>query len=475
MAIRSINPRTGEVFGPIFPESTSKEISEAVARAQGAQKVWGTDLGLRIRALNAIADALDTDSDELVKIADLESGLGIARLTGEVARTSYQLRTFAHTLSSGKISLSKEDDAIVGAPPQGHSRFVKELIPLGVVAVFGASNFPFAFSVLGGDTASALAAGCSVIVKGHAGHPATSLRTFNLAKHALEQVGAPDHTFQIIYGFEAGKTLLESEGVAAGAFTGSKQGGMALWNMANSRPSPIPFYGELGSVNPVVALASGVEESALFAKNYLDSLLMGNGQFCTNPSILFIPEGLGIEEEVANQITERESQPFLTEATKTLHDENRELLENIFKSKVAQGINNNSQGFYSAPQVLISNVRSALTVDSVFEIECFGPTGIVLTYSHIDELLLGIECMGGALAASIFASENDQDIDSVILALKERCGRIAWNAWPTGVAVTDGQHHGGPFPATTNALSTSVGIDAIFRFMRPVALQGFPI
>ncbi len=474
MSIRSINPRTAEPFGPIFSESTVEEIQFAVVQARRAQKIWGSDLVLRVKVLNAIADALDADSEELVKLADLESGLGSVRLTGEVARTSFQLRAFADALSSRKITLIKVDEAVVGNPPQGHPRFVKELIPLGLVAVFGASNFPFAFSVLGGDTASALAAGCPVIVKGHAGHPATSKRTFELAKRVLRDAGAPDHVLQIIFGFNAGKILIESEGVSAGAFTGSKKGGMALLNLANSRSKPIPFYGELGSINPVVALASGIGDSALFAKNYLDSLLMGNGQFCTNPSILFIPEGVGLEEEIVSQMAQRDSQPFLTEATKSLHDENRKLLESNFPSKISRGLNSNFGGFYSEPQVLISKVESALSVDLIFEVECFGPTGIILTYSNIEELLLGIHRMEGALSSAIFSRETDPDFGAVLAALKERSGRIAWNAWPTGVAVTAGQNHGGPFPAATNSLTTSVGIDAIYRFMRPVTLQGMP-
>lgn len=474
MTIQSINPRTGQAFGIVFPETTPAEIEVVIAQSRIAQKSWGSNVALRIAALNAIADGLDAQMSKLVELADQESGLGATRLTGEVARTSFQLRTFSDALASRTISLVSIDEAVAGNPPVGHPRFVKELTPIGVVAVFGASNFPFAFSVLGGDSASALAAGCSVIVKGHAGHPATSLKTFEIAQQGLKSVGASDGVLQIVFGFEAGRILVESQGVNAGAFTGSKNGGRALFNLANARKNPIPFFGELGSINPVVVLDSALGDRVTFAKNYLDSLLMGNGQFCTNPSILFIPDDPALISEIRSQITERDSQPFLTNATKTLHDENRRNLEAALACEKFEGINTNSRGFYSSPEVLITSVTKALTTSAPFEIECFGPTGIILTYSNHNELLDGIARINGALSSSIFASEQDVEVASVMESLKERSGRIAWNAWPTGVAVTKGQHHGGPYPAATNASTTSVGIDAIYRFLRPVSFQGIP-
>jgi NADP-dependent aldehyde dehydrogenase len=244
--------------------------------------------------------------------------------------------------------------------------------------------------------------------------------------------------------------------------------------MANARKNPIPFFGELGSINPVAVLDSALGDRSAFAKNYLDSLLMGNGQFCTNPSILFIPDDPALISEIRSQIAERDSQPFLTNATKILHDENRRNLIAALECEKFEGINTNSAGFYSSPEVLITSVTKALTTSVPFEIECFGPTGIILTYSNHNELLDGIARIDGALSSSIFASEQDVEVASVMESLKERSGRIAWNAWPTGVAVTQGQHHGGPYPAATNASATSVGIDAIYRFLRPVTFQGIP-
>ena len=474
MSNQSINPRTGQAFGPLFAETNAAEIASLIEKAQVGFELWSTaTVAQRVEALQGIADALDASIADLVEIADLETGLGVPRLTGEVGRTTFQIREFARAISEGRF-ISPEVDPFVDAPlPVGHPEFIRTLAPLGVVVVFGANNFPFAFSVLGGDTASALAAGCAVIAKAHPSHPQTSTKVFSLAKSVLETLGFPG-VLSLIHGVDAGVTVLQSPVVSAGAFTGSKKGGRALFDIAQSRPTPIPFYGELGSVNPVVALSSGISDSKAFATAYLDSLLLGNGQFCTNPSILFVPENSPVLNEIESQISERKPSPFLSLATKTLHDENRARLSHLLSSPVIAGQELSDGGFYSSPAVLVTDLAKVTAKPETLEVECFGPTGLVVTYSNIAQLILAIANLEGALSASIFAAASDGDVVTVCSALSRKVGRLSWNAWPTGVAVTIGQQHGGPYPASTSSLHTSVGLHAITRFLRPVALQNFP-
>ena len=296
MPSQSVDPRTGVAFGPVIADDTAGEVRDACSRAYAASAAWGsTSKPARATMLRAAADALDAASDELIPLADQESGLGIPRLTGELARTTFQIRMFADAVEDGsfqEIIIDPFDDRPV---PAGHPDLRRMLVPLGPVAVFGASNFPFAFSVAGGDTASALAAGCPVVVKAHPAHPQLSAAVHAIVAAALVSAGAPDGVFEMVHGFEAGQTLVSDPSIKAVAFTGSGPGGRALFDMAVSRPAPIPFYGELGSVNPVFVTPQAALRETL-PKDYLDSLLLGGGQFCTNPSVLLIPAGTDLVE-----------------------------------------------------------------------------------------------------------------------------------------------------------------------------------
>lgn len=468
MSVQSINPRTGEVFGPVFEDSSSDQIEAALNGADQSFETWSiTTPSDRAVALKNVADALDANIDLLVDIADLETGLGKPRLTGEVGRTTFQIRQFVDAIIRGEF-IAPLVDPVVDAPlPAGHPELVRTTVAIGPVVIFGASNFPFAFSVLGGDTASALAAGCTVISKAHPAHPQTSQKVFEIASAQL-----PQGVISLVYGVEAGRIILNDHRITAGAFTGSRAGGRALFDLAHKREVPIPFYGELGSVNPVVELKGGATDSPAFATAYLDSLLLGNGQFCTNPSILFAPEGCTILPEIKSQIVEREAGVFLSKATKDLHDKNRALLATLVDGEIFTGKNSSSSGFYTAPQVFVAPITSvkpeALTV------EAFGPTGLVLTFTNVEELIETLHKMEGALTSSIFAQADDLDLPRVSKVLTSMSGRVSFNAWPTGVAVTAGQNHGGPYPASTSPLHTSVGLSAITRFLRPVTLQSFP-
>jgi NADP-dependent aldehyde dehydrogenase len=472
---RSVNPRTGEEFGPVFESATRGEIDATISGAVASYNRWSrTAPKERARILNLLADSIDANLDALVAIADLETGLGASRLTGEVARTTFQIRTFADALATGDFVGSTLDAAVDAPLPQGHPKLLRTVRGIGPVAIFGASNFPFAFSILGGDTASALAAGCSVVVKAHPAHPQTSQLTFDIATKALSEAGAPVNLMGLGHGFEFGKLVITDSRIAAGAFTGSRAGGRALFDMAQSRQTPIPFYGELGSVNPVVATASGISDRSNFVGAYLDSLLLGNGQFCTNPSLLFIPEDEKLLADMKSQLSHREAQPLLSEATKKLHDANRQKISESLGSTDYFGKSVEYPGFYSRAQVFIIPAAVAISRLENLRNECFGPTGIVITYSSVEEVKEILSKLEGALVGCLFSSVEDESNVEIASALASMCGRVAFNAWPTGVAVTEGQHHGGPYPASTSSLHTSVGIHAITRFLRPVTFQGFP-
>lgn len=475
MTTQSINPRTGQTFGPVFVDTSLSEIRTIIEQAKAGFRAWSTaPMAMRVKALNGIADALDNNVTELVEIADLETGLGVPRLTGEVGRTTFQIREFAKAINVGRFVTPEVDEAVDAPLPVGHPELIRAVSPLGVVVVFGANNFPFAFSVLGGDTASALAASCAVIAKAHPSHPQTSTMVHKLAAQALTDQGFPIGVLSLIHGVEAGVIVLKSELVSAGAFTGSKAGGRALFDIAQSREIPIPFYGELGSVNPVVVLASALSDPKAFAGAYLDSLLLGNGQFCTNPSILFVPEGSEVISEIESQIVDRSSTPFLSPATKSGHDKNRAKLSKLLGSEPIMGKTIDDGGIYSAPAIIKTTLAQAATQSEALATECFGPTGLVVTYSSIAELISLMEHLEGALVGSVFAAANDVDAAQVCRAVAQKVGRLAWNSWPTGVAVSVGQQHGGPYPASTSSIHTSVGLHAITRFLRPVSYQSLP-
>ncbi|MFZ3021818.1 MAG: aldehyde dehydrogenase family protein, partial [Candidatus Nanopelagicaceae bacterium] len=401
---RSVNPRTGEEFGPVFESATQSEIDATISGAVASYNRWSrTAPKERARILNLLADSIDANLDALVAIADLETGLGANRLTGEVARTTFQIRTFADALAKGDFVGSTLDAAVDAPLPQGHPKLLRTVRGIGPVAIFGASNFPFAFSILGGDTASALAAGCSVVVKAHPAHPQTSQLTFDIATKALSEAGAPVNLMGLGHGFEFGKLVITDPRIAAGAFTGSRAGGRALFDMAQSRQTPIPFYGELGSVNPVVATASGISDRSNFVGAYLDSLLMGNGQFCTNPSLLFIPEDEKLLADVKSQLSHREAQPLLSEATKKLHDANRQKISESLGSTDYFGKSVEYPGFYSRAQVFIIPAAVAISRLENLRNECFGPTGIVITYSSVEEVKEILSKLEGALVGCLFS------------------------------------------------------------------------
>jgi len=474
---QSIDPRTGIAFGPELADSSEADVREACRTAQLAAAAWGPLApGRRAGVLETLADALDAESARLVPLADSETALGQTRLAGELARTTYQLRMLAEAVRRGTYTDPVIDAAVAGAPPNGHPEIRRTLMPIGPVAVFAASNFPFAFSVAGGDTASALAAGCTVVVKAHPGHPQTSEAVHGILCGALAQLRLPVGVIGMVHGFDAGASLITDPAIRAGAFTGSQRGGRALFDLAAGRPDPIPFYGELGSVNPVVVLGSALARPDL-ARDYVDSLLLGSGQFCTNPSLLLVPAGAAVIEEIASVLSSRAPTPLLYPGVLAQLEQSVDRVAAASGVRVVAGARRprSSDAELSHPPLLLGVSAARLLEDRTpLQVECFGPVGVLAEYESVDELMAVLDSLDGALVGCVHGEVGDGAAGEVIAALAERVGRVVWNGWPTGVSVNRAQHHGGPWPATTSPLHTSVGTTAIRRFLRPVAFQSLP-
>jgi NADP-dependent aldehyde dehydrogenase len=474
--IQGFDPRTGEPVGEPVAETTDAEVDGIVAAALAAAPAWGagTALAQRAAALEAVADALDQRAGELAAIADTETALGGERLTGEVARTTTQLRMFADVLYNGSF----EDAVVIHA--EGVIPDLRRINrPVGPVAVFAASNFPFAFSVAGGDTASALAAGCPVVVKAHEAHPVTSDVTAEVVSAALASAGAPAGTFGLVHGVEAGLRLLRHPDVAAAGFTGSTAGGLALARICAERPVPIPFYGELGSVNPSVVLpGAAFSRPAEVATGYVASLTLGTGQFCTNPGLLFVPEDVGLRSAIAEAVGASAGGPMLSgRIFAGYEDAVAEAEDHPGVSELAVG-RPGAGPWGATPRVFQLTLKEFAADLAVLSRERFGPAGLVITYPSVADLLPVLAALAGNLVGAVHADAGSpEDLDlarQVVAVLEHVAGRIVFNGWPTGVAVVAAQHHGGPWPATTVPAYTSVGTAAIRRWLVPVAYQNFP-
>jgi NADP-dependent aldehyde dehydrogenase len=474
--IQGYNPRTGTPAGEPVAETSDAGVDAIVGAAAAAARAWEmTSPYARAEVLTAVAAALDEHSADLAALADTETALGAARLSGEVARTTGQLRMFADVLRDGgflDVAASEADGA--GTP---ELRRISR--PVGPVAVFAASNFPFAFSVAGGDTASALAAGCPVIVKAHEGHPRTSVATGEVVARALAGAEAPDGVFGLVHGVQAGVRLLRHPALAAAGFTGSARGGLALQRICAEREVPIPFFGELGSVNPVVVLpgaaASRAEE---IASGYAGSLTLGVGQFCTNPGLLFVPDDAALLDAIAGAVAASQGGPMLSERIHNGFEATvRELAEYAAVKPFAAG--RPGEGPWSAtPQVFGVGLDEFAAGLPGLAAERFGPAGLVISYGDLDDLVSVLARLGGNLAGCVHLdSDREQDTAAamwVIEVFSHTTGRVVVDGWPTGVAVTWAQHHGGPWPATTAPAYTSVGAAAIRRWLVPVVYQNCP-
>jgi NADP-dependent aldehyde dehydrogenase len=411
---------------------------------------------------------LEEHAGELVALADAETALGQARLEGELAKTAVSLRFYASVALDGAYLQATID--IVGGPLPLDLRRMR--LPVGPVAVFAASNFPFAFGVLGHDTGSAIAAGCPVVVKAHSAQPRLSVRLGEIARAAAAGSGAPAGLFAVVTGRAAGLALVDAAPIAAVAFTGSQPGGMALVQRASRRPRPIPVFAEMGTVNPaVVTPAAARLRMGEIAQGFAASFMMGTGQFCTKPGLLFAPAGSGASGLVAAALGDLPPGWLLTEAMAGDYSRDRTSLVEAGALVAGEG-NSHPTGFAAMPTIFTALVED-LTPGSPLLEECFGPSAVVVEYADTDQLREVLARLQPSLAAAVAsAGADDADLPWLVRQLSAQAGRVVVDGWPTGVANSWAQNHGGPWPATSRPDATSVGAAALDRFTRPVAFQG---
>ncbi|MFP5336396.1 MAG: aldehyde dehydrogenase (NADP(+)), partial [Actinomycetes bacterium] len=405
------------------------------------------------------------------------TALPSARLVGEVRRTSGQLRMFADGLDDGSVLDVVIDTADPEAQPVPRPDLRRTTVALGPVLVFAASNFPFAFSVAGGDTASALAAGCPVVVKAHPGHPRTSVRTAEVVARAWEAAGMPAGSFALVTGERAGVDALRDPRIAAAGFTGSVTGGRALFDIAAARPVPIPFYGEMGSLNPAFVSPGAVAaRGQAVVDGFVGSFTLGVGQFCTKPGLLFLPRGHGLERALVEAVGATVPARMLHERIRGGHDTTRAVLAGLpGMQALAEVPTDSDAGVLTGATLLRTDVPTLLAERQGLTTECFGPTSVVVEYDSPEQTLDAARSLEGNLTATVHAEADETGFAAPLLrVLRDKAGRLVWNGWPTGVAVSWAMHHGGPYPATTAPLHTSVGMTAIRRFQRPVTYQDCP-
>jgi alpha-ketoglutaric semialdehyde dehydrogenase len=475
----AVNPATGQPLASPFYSATETEIDAAARLAHEAFSAYSRTSGCaRAAFLRSIAEKIESVRDELVDRANLETALPKPRLEGETARTCGQLRLFAQLIEEGSWVMARIDRAQPGRKPLPRPDIRSMLRPLGPVVVFGASNFPLAFSVAGGDTASALAAGNPVVVKAHPAHPGTSEIVARAIRHAVAENGLHEGVFSLIFdsGTQAGFALLKHPLIKAAGFTGSRRAGRALMDAAASRPVPIPCFAEMSSTNPLFILPGALRErSSQIADGLYGSFTLGAGQFCTKPGMVFLPDG-----EEANRLRGK-LQQLVSEATPfdlltggirnaycsalTSRKENRAL--HVVAEKTAPEA--------KAGAAIFETEAGSFLKDPELAEEVFGPATLLVRHSHRDQILDIARNLEGHLTATIHGTEEDlRDFADLVAILETKAGRLVFNGFPTGVEVSHAMVHGGPYPATSDSRFTSVGTQAVFRFARPVCYQAFP-
>ncbi|MBL8266582.1 aldehyde dehydrogenase (NADP(+)) [Steroidobacter sp.] len=476
---RAANPTTASHLDTDFSSAGPAEVSRACELAsQAFDQYRALDSETRAKFLETIADRILALGDELLERANAESGLPLARLTGERGRTIGQLRLFADELRKGGWLGIRIDPALPERKPLPRADLRQRKIAVGPVAVFGASNFPLAFSVAGGDTASALAAGCPVVVKGHPAHPGTSELVAQAITEAVAQCGLHPGVFSLLNGDtrELGAALVADPRIKAVGFTGSRAGGLALMKIAAARPEPIPVYAEMSSINPVLLLPGALAARAeALGKEFVGSLTLGSGQFCTNPGLVFALEGPHVDTFIASATAAlggAAPQVMLTAGIFDAYQKGVDRLANNTAVKtIARG--GDTQGKNCGRGALFSVPASALTHEIAEEV--FGASSVIVRCANETELVEALEKLEGQLTATLHVTEEDYALAlSVIPTLERKAGRILANGWPTGVEVSSAMVHGGPFPATSDGRTTSVGTLAIERFLRPVCYQDIP-
>ncbi len=477
----AVDPATGAAIGPDFQEADAGHVEAACALAAEAFSKF-RDLAPETRAafLEAVADEIAALGDALVERAMRESGLPRARLEGERGRTIGQLRLFASVLRDGGWMDVTIDPALPDRAPLPRPDLRRVNVALGPVAVFGASNFPLAFSVAGGDTASALAAGCPVVVKGHPAHPGTGELVARAVQAAVAKAGLPEGVFSYLPGTtnDLGGALVADPRIKAVGFTGSRAGGLALVRIAQGRPEPIPVYAEMSSVNPVILFpAAAKARGAALGEAYVASLTQGAGQFCTNPGLVIALEGSDLDaftDAAARALTASAAGQMLTPGIHQAYAAGVAALaahadiETVARGAVGEGVN-------QAQGAIFATGAAAFARDPALGHEVFGSSSIVVRAADMDAVAALVRGLEGQLTATLLFDEADEELVAPLIPLlAEKAGRVLANGWPTGVEVSHAMVHGGPFPATSDSRTTSVGALAIARFLRPVCYQNLP-
>ncbi|AJC19828.1 aldehyde dehydrogenase (NADP(+)) [Pandoraea pulmonicola] len=477
--LEAFDPARGEPLTPTFGAGTAQDVERACELARAAFDPFrALPLATRAAFLEAVAQAILDLGDGLIERAHAETGLPVARLQGERARTVGQLRMFARVVRDGHFLDAAIDPAQPAREPLPRSDLRLAKIGLGPVAVFGASNFPLAFSVAGGDTASAFAAGCPVIVKAHSAHLGTSELVARAVRSAVQQQGLPEGVFSLLVGERAvGEALVAHPAIAAVGFTGSRTGGLALQRIAQARAVPIPVYAEMSSINPVYVLPDALTARGdAIARGFVESLTLGVGQFCTNPGLVLGLAGDALERfcrTATEALAAKAAGTMLTPGIHQAYGKGVARLENeagvtlLGRGQAGAGCQGQAALFRTTAAEFLAN--------PVLHDEVFGPSSVVIACDTVDEMIAITERLEGQLTATLQLDASDTDTARRLLpSLERRAGRILANGFPTGVEVCHAMVHGGPFPATSNAMFTSVGATAIDRFLRPVCYQDLP-
>lgn len=476
----AFNPETGEAVEPDFHSATQEELDRAASLADAARIPYGNLPGkTRAIFLRKIADNIEALGDTLIQRASLETALPNQRFVGERARTCGQLRMFADLLDEGSWVDARVDHAIPERQPVPKPDVRSMLRPLGPVAVFCASNFPLAYSVAGGDTASALAAGCPVIVIAHTAHPGTAELVGTALSDAAKSTDMPEGVFSLLFasGYEIGQALVKHPSIKAVGFTGSRRGGRALMDIAAARPEPIPVYTEMSSVNPTFFLPGAIEQRGENLVTGLHASVTGGaGQFCTKPGLVFLPESAaspGFISDFKSQISNTPSSPLLTGGIQESYNAGSEKrageVTEHFEKEASR-----LPGFAVNPSVFETTAIDFLKTPDLNE-EIFGPTTLLIKSQSKEDLLEIARSLEGQLTASVHGTEEDlREYADLIHILETKVGRLIFNGFSTGVEVCPSMVHGGPYPATSDSRSTAVGTRAITRFARLVCFQNFP-
>ncbi|WP_286974550.1 aldehyde dehydrogenase (NADP(+)) [Pseudomonas sp.] len=480
--IHAVNPATGQRLEPGYASGAAHEVEQACQLAWSAFDAYReTTLSARADFLETIAQQIEAIGDSLIERAMLETGLPRARLEGERGRTCGQLRLFASVVRAGEWLDIRIDPAQPERSPLPRADLRQRQIALGPVAVFGASNFPLAFSVAGGDTASALAAGCPVIVKAHSAHPGTSELVGRAVQRAVALCELPEGVFSLLFGAgnDLGQALITDPRIQAVGFTGSRSGGTALMQTANNRPQPIPVYAEMSSINPVVLMPSALEGRAeALGQAFVASLNMGAGQFCTNPGLVLAVKSEPLERFIASAasvVKDSAPQTMLTPGICQAYSNGLKQLQE--SGKVSEIASSKLPTDSASPchTTLFRASAADFISHECLQAEVFGSCSLIIECADMAQLQTVLEHLEGQLTATLHMDEADHSaVRALLPTLERKAGRILANAWPTGVEVCQAMVHGGPWPATSDSRSTSVGSAAIYRFLRPVCYQDLP-